>query len=86
MDKYGHLFKTQAVFQNHISIQSVQLSTRYIQAAIQAIMTDWLFLTKILAHIYTKWILSLFKVSILGNYKSIQLKKIQKETFLKYFD
>lgn len=40
MDKYGHLFKTQAVFQNHISIQSVQLSTRYIQAAIQAIMTD----------------------------------------------
>lgn len=41
MDKYDHLFKIQAVFQNSISVQSVQLSTRYIQAAIQAIMIDF---------------------------------------------
>lgn len=42
MDKYDHLFKIQAVFQNSISTQSVQLSTRYIQAAMQAIMIDFL--------------------------------------------
>lgn len=52
MDKYDHFSKIQAIFQISISIQSVQLSTRYIQAAIQAIMIDF-FKTKIPAHIYT---------------------------------
>lgn len=47
MHKYDHSFKIQAVFQNCISIHIVQLSTMYTQAAVQAIMID--FLTKILA-------------------------------------
>lgn len=47
MHKYDHSSKIQAVFQNCISIHIVQLSTMYTQAAVQAIMID--FLTKILA-------------------------------------
>lgn len=41
MGKYDHLFKIQAVFQNSIYIQSVQLSARYIRAATQTIVIDF---------------------------------------------